>query len=247
MRPFASAIYLIGAVLLLAACSSDDAPDYTEGSADNGFLSAIASGKTSASFQMDDYAFMHKSSTTEEWSEVNLSEYDGWELPLPARIVFQKGELLTPVSLFHISTGPHILYLPFEAYKIATGFSEYIYVANPLAYDNSTGVLTIGGGCYSVSSASREAMVIEQTDKIRSGGKWTLSYAGSDFQTGTVNAKNIYRTEGEACLGIVGMIRATFGDTFDMNTYLAREGMRSSNPIVNLDELEATVRAMYGL
>lgn len=252
MKPHISTILLLAALLSLAACSSDDDPAFTDDAVRNAYLAKLTGGKITASFQMDDYAYMIKTQDSEEWKSVNLDEYDGWQVPVPARIVFHKGELLTPLSLFNVSTGPHILYYPFEAYRIATGFYGNIFVSHPLEYDNEAETMTIYGGRYAVNAVSDRSIVIETLSRLEyvhgsSDTKWVLSYSSSDFLQAPIVEFNVYPSEGEACLGVIGMLRAEFGDSFDMNPYLMRKGMRVADSVVELDELEAAVRAKYGL
>lgn len=254
MKTLVHTLLLLTALISLSSCSSDGEPDYIGDTSDKAYLSKLAIGKKAVSFQMDDYSVKEKYADQAEWHDFNLHEYDGWQVPFPARITFFKGSLLTPLSFFNISTGPHKLYLPFEAYKIATGFDGDIMVAHALSYDPVHGILAIDEGdeC-SVTAASSESLVIEYmspfwTGDNRAGAwKWTMSYTSSDFLSAPVDMANVYSSEGEAYLGVIEMMRRKFGDSFDMNPWLAQEGMKSSNPIVNLDELEAAVRAMYGL
>lgn len=249
MKPQTSALLLLAALISLTACSSDNEPDSIVKS-DNGFLYSLAKGKQTISYQMYDYACFIQSYES-DWTELDLSQIDGLNMPVAARVTFHKGLLLTPLSLFNISTGPHTLYLPFEAYKIASGFDSDIMVSRPLDYDASSGTLTFDGGVCSVTDASSRQITIERMESNSIGGyaesKWVMNYSSSDFLKGAVDMNNVYGSEGEACLGIIAMMRLQFGDSFDMNPYLAREGMRSADSIVDLNALEAEIRLRYDL
>lgn len=252
MKPQMSTLVLLAALLSLAACSSDNDPDFNYGNIDKAYLSKITEGNKTVSYQMDDFNVFEKYTYETEWRDLDIYEYSGWQVPLPARITFHKGELLTPLSLFNMTYGPHILYYPFEAYRIATGFDADILLAHALDYDMAHDVLTVDGGRFDVTSASSHAMEI-QIKEIFGGAdgvcewKWILSYEAADFLKSAIDEKNVYHSEGDACLGIIQMLREQFGKSFDMNPYLAREGMSSSHPVVDIDALEEAVRHKYGL
>lgn len=254
MKTLVHTLLLLTALLSLSSCSSDSEPDYIGGTSDKAYLSKLAIGKTAVSFQMDDYSVKEKYADQAKWQDFDVHEYYGWQVPFPARITFYKGSLLTPLSFFNISTGPHLLYLPFEAYKIATGFDGDIMVAHALSYDPEHGILAIDDeDVCNVTGASSGSLVIEYMTRFwtedHGAGvwKWTMSYASSDFLRTPIDMANVYPSDGEAYLGVIEMMRREFGDSFDMNPYLVQEGMRSENSIVDLNELEAAVRAMYGL
>lgn len=254
MRPFSTLLLLAGMLMTLASCASDSEPEYKAGSDSVSYLKSISQGKITAVYQMDGYACHERTAEAggewSGWKEVDPMDYDGLQMPIPARIVFHKGKMLTPLSLFNISTGPHPLYMPFMAYCNATGFSSDLYVSHAMTLDEETSTLSVEGSDCRVESASKNGLrlsVAESFTTWRGNAgefRWTLSYEEGFYADG-FNGKYVYSSKFDAYMGIIGMLRDRFGSGFDMNPYLTQDGIQLDNSYVDIDALEAAVRS-YG-
>lgn len=211
-------------------------------------VKSILDVSSMTALKLTDFDFYRKEGD-EGWTKEDFSEWEGLSAPGYADVILRDGKAWVPLELFDLSTGPHILSIPLEAYRNYTGFKKSFYVACPLEYDEDTSTLEIGRYSYQVCGAEGDELKVRHISPFWMGGvegiagyhlfdicykKWTIETYDNLY----------YGSELEAYLAIIEMVREKLGSKINANMYLS--GVILDQPYFDLDEIESEIRARYG-
>lgn len=235
-------IVLVAFFMMLAACSSED-PSVAAEKNGRSFFKSLKQGEISVCYELVDFNSYGKENENDKWRPIRL---DG--LYLNERIIFHNGDVYEPLMLTK-GGGIHILEMPYQAYRMATGFGESIYIVAPLEYDEEDHSFTFHSKEYMIESATKSKLLLIQyyPSPYEEIWKTELEYESMSFPEEEIKNGLVFDSEGEACLYIVGLLREQFGENFDLNPYLEQLGIQNDSPtIVDIDELEVIIKHIYG-
>lgn len=238
-------------VMSLTGCSNEDslAPFDEAQQADMTFMSRLSDGQESATYTLDSFSFYQLSyANNDGWVEQNFYDWVGISVPAPTNITIHNGCTWQPLELFDVSTGPDQLYMPLCAYRLATGFDKSFYVAAPVDFDAENLTMKTDRYTYEVVSATEETLKLTHISEYDGGiggkggqHKFTMTFKRQNLSLPDLDKILFYESALEAKLAIIEMIRAEFGNEFNLNDYLAPHVILD-NPMVNLNEIEASLR-----
>lgn len=237
----------------LTGCSdNNDSPapvDELEQS-DLTFLKKLSEGQESATYKLESFSYYKMSNGNNKgWVEENFYDWIGLSVPAPSDITIHNGCTWQPLRMFDIVGGPSVLYMPLYAYRLETGFDKEFYVAAPIDYDADNKTLKIDKYTYEVESVTEETLKVVHISEFWGGidgkggkDKFNLTFKRKDLSLPDLNKIIFYESELDAKLAIVEMLRAQFGDEFNVNKNLVGQVILD-HPMVNLNEIEAGLKA----
>jgi hypothetical protein len=215
------------------------------GSRDFSTLRKAASGSISITYTPSDYHLYCKDKyTNDQWEEIDLYDYIGWEANLPGTINIKDGRSWTRYSMFSLSIGPNELYLPWYAYCKVTGEKRSLYVATPILLDEESFTITMNGKTFEIPEASGDGFKLSYKTGYRKGGDDTIgthleinTYLKGDLDSFDESQIIWYESERDLIVDICSKIRSELGDQFNLNNYLAPD-IELDDPMVDMDEVE---------
>ena len=235
----------------LAGCSdNNDAPAPFDDLEQSLFMSKLSEGQESATYHLESFSFYQMSNGNNDgWVEQDFNDWVGLSVPAPADITIHNGCTWQPLVMFNVATGPSALYMPLYAYRLQTGFDKEFYVAAPIDYDADTKTMKIDKYTYEVESVSEDVLKIIHISEFWGGidgkggqDKFNITFKRKELSLPDLDKIVFYGSELEAKLAIIEMLRAQFGDEFNVNKYLTGQVILD-DPMVNLNEIEAGLRA----
>lgn len=233
----------------LVACEDDKdkSPENTQE-----YMEALSRGSEAATYELSKVdIFRREYDSNKGWEEVNPMDYIGLYVDAPENLTIYDGRTWIPLELFSPVTGPDELELPLRAYRLQTGFDKDFYIASLIDYNAEEGTMKIDGMPYTVLSASASNLDLQLIHQFVQGGtdkrgefRYDLYYEHKSFSLPDMGKILFYDSELEAKLAIIEMLRARFGNVFNLNDYLGGDVILD-DPIVDLDEIESRIREEY--
>lgn len=258
---------MICAMILPACKQSVDEPNANTNSTEVGdinmslssecteFLNSLSGNNASCRYNMVEYHLYDKPADNPmQITEVDLSQYMGIGATIPVNIVFCEGSAWLELELLDEVDGPDPLYMPLYAYKKVTGFDKKFYLRTPFNFNNEDNTLNILGKQFNVVGGNKSFLCLTYEYKYHMSSDVEKEFGFSGWHIDKTMHKctplrhedkakiEFFDSEFDAKIAIIEMIRAKFGSIFNLNDYLYPE-IILDKPMVNLDEIEANLRA----
>ncbi|MCM1005962.1 MAG: hypothetical protein NC402_06685 [Prevotella sp.] len=243
-------IVVIFATIGISSCTKDEPEQNMEQKKDA--ITRISNSGQAIAFKCNKWVVYHRDERT-NWKDVNImgKGYYGLEPILPDLIVFKEGKIMVPLKTFTLANGPHRLIQPWSIYCKLTGTPTTLYLANAALYDEGKKLKV--GDCYcDVKKISDNELVLIRespywyADPMNPGfGKPMKDGISTEVDTyQRIDTEDIdfskylcYETERELVVDVIAKMRAYFGESLDLNKYLA-PNIILDEPIINFDDLE---------
>lgn len=205
-------------------------------------LESLVNGETQMEFTLSDFLnFQLSDANNGEWTEVSLL---GSYPTNPRKFQIKDGKCMADLDLSKITYTIHPLCYPWYAYCRATDFNKRICCAIPLSYDSAKNRLTIGTYNFRIETANNSRLAISYQDSNFPSMLDWMEYEVNDSSRTTTDNTLFFNSEVEACLTMIEMMRAEFGDSFNINSYF-NGNIILDEEIVNIDELKEKVLEYY--
>lgn len=232
----------------LVACEKED----NNSANTQEYMEALSRGSEAATYELSKVeVFRREYDSNKGWEKVNLMDYVGLYFRAPENLTIYDGRTWIPLEMFSPVTGPDELELPLRAYRMQTGFDKEFYIAPLIDYNAEQGTMKIDGMPYTILSASASNLNLQeihqyvQSDPEKGGEfRYDLYYEHRTLSLPDMGKILFFDTELEAKLAIIEMLRARFGDVFNLNDYLGGY-IILDDPIIDLNEIENRIREEY--
>lgn len=233
--------FIVGGVMMVlgAACSSDDEPnDGTEngeveailespsdldGKLDDGLLSELLAGTRNGTLRKDTTVFYYLPKGWDHWYEETDVCY-GRGYTIPYNIIFQDGEVYTPIKISNESGLYLELSLIWMAYQEVTGTNINFYGLGFVDKDFLIRRISIDDTQLYIHSFNGSDFVLSHTynywgGKYKEGGKiLEVGHYEMSDATFDINGSNkIYKNHKECLQFILDKCRELFGEEVDVN------------------------------
>lgn len=239
--------------LSLAGCSNNDISyddEFEQGPLDWAVMENILEGQESVMYKRTSSSWYRWSyANNDGWEKQDYSQWVGASVPAPLSIVMHNGCAWQPLTMETCAGGPSVLSGPFYAYCRVTGFNKEFYALASMDLDFANATFKLNNANYKVMSVTKDNLKLKYICDFAGGeggkggkNKYYITFKCVSLSEADINNILFYDSELEAKLAMVEMIRAQFGNEFNLNDYFDGQVILSY-PMVNLNDIEAGLKA----
>lgn len=235
---------LVGLVACLALTMIQSCSDDTKPVIDFDFMDSLTRGSSAVCYEYESSTTYEQKAGETKWKEIDPSDWvGGGGAPGDRKILIMDGKSWSPLGMFSCVYGFHPLAFPMLAYRNKTGFSGSIYIAREFEFDDQNNTMTIDHSTFDIIKADKDGMTLVGYTYMGNNPeewttwKWVMNYKRSVWEPKDMDENPRFDSAYEACLGIIEMLRAEFGNVFNINPYIEPDFSFGDNPMIDLDKL----------
>lgn len=244
-RLFHVVAVVAAAAALFISCSSDtEFPDEPNME----YINTLARSSESVTYKLSGWNYFTMPAGTDRWTEEDLSQIAGLYPNIPERVIFSKGQVWTPISLFSPISGPSEFSSAWDAYKKVTGQPDLnLYLSVDFEYDADNKSMKIATSDYDVLKFEPSEIVLSKTGHYyggeggKGGNSMSRYYLVPSEQIEINRNTDLgFESEHDAYAYILKCAHEVFGDTINLNEVYAPDVI-FDNPYVDLNKLEESL------
>lgn len=244
--------FLIPAMVLMSACTSDDEPvnlpqgetEVTQGI--NSFakisdlyqpvhtelLGSLLAGKEAMTFTRNGWEVYNRYDDDVKYEYFDMTGWYGFSSNMPKEIIFSEGAVWAPYSTFSSSFGPNKFGTAWDAYKKVTGVRASLYVGRDFAYDGSNRKVTFLGREFDMLLFNRNSFVLAENQPCyQSCPEENRMKEGDEFEI------TAYKRTADVAMLEPGAIG--FNSNAEVMAYIIEKCREQFGEVINLNEIYA--------